>query len=146
MIVVADTSPINYLVLIDHIELLPALFQRVAVPAAVLDELHSPGAPPAVKAWVADPPEWFEVRPVDVEDTTVSPSRRFDAGEREAIALAVRISADAVLVDDWQGRQEAARCRLPVIGTLAVLEMASARGLIDFEISLARMDATNFRF
>jgi len=32
MIVVADTSPLNYLVLIDEIALLPALFQKVLIP------------------------------------------------------------------------------------------------------------------
>ena len=34
MIVVADTSPLNYLVLIDEIDLLPAIFGRVLLPHA----------------------------------------------------------------------------------------------------------------
>jgi predicted nucleic acid-binding protein len=42
MIVVADTSPLNYLILIDEIELLPDLFEKVLLPSAVLQELkHS---------------------------------------------------------------------------------------------------------
>lgn len=35
MIVIADTGPINYLILIGEIELLPALYDRVAVPTSV---------------------------------------------------------------------------------------------------------------
>ena len=43
MIIVADTSPLNYLVLIGEIELLPSLFGQVIIPHAVLAELANPG-------------------------------------------------------------------------------------------------------
>jgi hypothetical protein len=33
-LVIADTGPINYLVLIGHIGILPALFRKVILPAA----------------------------------------------------------------------------------------------------------------
>jgi predicted nucleic acid-binding protein len=49
MIIVSDTSPINYLVLIREIELLPKLFGEVVIPQAVLDELKQEGTPEAVK-------------------------------------------------------------------------------------------------
>ena len=39
MIVVADTTPLNYLVLIEAVQLLPRLYQRVLIPPAVRDEL-----------------------------------------------------------------------------------------------------------
>ena len=45
MVVVADTSPVNYLVLIGHIEILPRLYNRVLIPTALLDELQHPLAP-----------------------------------------------------------------------------------------------------
>jgi predicted nucleic acid-binding protein len=35
MIVVSDTSPLNYLVLIDAIHVLPLLYQTVLIPEAV---------------------------------------------------------------------------------------------------------------
>jgi predicted nucleic acid-binding protein len=38
MIVIADTSPINYLVLIDEIDVLPRLFNIVTIPHAVFEE------------------------------------------------------------------------------------------------------------
>jgi len=39
IVVVADTSPLNYLVQIDCQGLLPALFERVLVPRVVIQEL-----------------------------------------------------------------------------------------------------------
>jgi predicted nucleic acid-binding protein len=40
MIVVADTSPLNYLVLLGHIEILAKIYAAVVVPQTVLDELQ----------------------------------------------------------------------------------------------------------
>jgi predicted nucleic acid-binding protein len=45
MIVVSDTSPINYLLLINQIDLLPRLFQQIIVPDVVRDEMVDPSAP-----------------------------------------------------------------------------------------------------
>jgi predicted nucleic acid-binding protein len=53
MIVVADTTPLNYLVIIGHIELLPALYQSVLIPQEVHRELQRPGTPPTVRAWAS---------------------------------------------------------------------------------------------
>jgi predicted nucleic acid-binding protein len=47
MIVIADTGPVNYLILIGEIEILPAVFQRVLVPHSVCEELKRPRAPDA---------------------------------------------------------------------------------------------------
>ena len=45
MLVVADTSPINYLILIQHELLLPTLYTQVIIPPAVLRELEDPETP-----------------------------------------------------------------------------------------------------
>jgi predicted nucleic acid-binding protein len=71
MIVVADASPLNYLVLIDQIGLLPILYQQVLIPEAVLAELRRPRAPKSVGLWIASPAAsngvgWW---PGSVEDT-----------------------------------------------------------------------------
>jgi predicted nucleic acid-binding protein len=49
MIVVADTSPINYLLLINQIDLLPHLFQEIIIPDVVRDEMLDPEAPPVLQ-------------------------------------------------------------------------------------------------
>jgi len=143
MIVVADTSPINYLVLIKEIDLLPALFGRVLLPEGVLLELMHPKSPIEVREWISRPPAWLEVRVV----TTVATPQlmQLDIGEREAIQLALESGADAVLMDETDGRQIAESLRLQVRGTLGILERAAKLQLIDFRAVLARLDQTSFR-
>lgn len=51
MIVVADTSPLNYLVLIAEIELLPHLYERILIPEAVHRELQRLQTPSTVRTW-----------------------------------------------------------------------------------------------
>ena len=62
MIVVADTSPINYLVLIEEIGILPIMYGRVVIPHTVREEPTRASAPQLVRAWVGHPPVWLEVR------------------------------------------------------------------------------------
>jgi hypothetical protein len=62
MLVVADTSPINYLVLLEQTAVLPALYTRVLLPPAVVRELRDAEAPEPVWAWTADLPMWCAVR------------------------------------------------------------------------------------
>lgn len=143
MIVVADTTPLNYLVLIGEIELLPALYQSVLIPPEVHRELKHPDAPPAVRTWALILPAWCEVRsPVSAPDSTLND---LDAGEREAIQLALEAGVNILLMDESEGRQEALRRHLKVTGTLAVLEKAGQRGLIDFRSALDQLEQTNFR-
>jgi predicted nucleic acid-binding protein len=113
----------------------------VLVPEAVAAELRDAKTPATVRAWIAQPPAWFEIRP----NPPFDPALRFlDAGERAAIALALSIAADGLLMDDWDGRAEARRRRLLVIGTLGVLAGAHLVGLLDFETVLALLRTTNF--
>jgi hypothetical protein len=53
MIVVADTSPLNYLVLLGHIDILAKIYAEVLAPQTVLDELQDSDAPAEVRAWAA---------------------------------------------------------------------------------------------
>lgn len=103
--VVSDTSPLNYLVLVDHINLLPQLYGQVLIPESVLMELSATETPQLVRNWAANLPDWIEVSPVTpIDDTGLT---RLHAGERDAISLALTVKADAVLLDERLGRQEA---------------------------------------
>ena len=64
MLIVADTSPLNYLVLIGADPVLPGLYGRILIPPEVLWELRDDAGPQAVRDWAADPPQWLEVRAV----------------------------------------------------------------------------------
>jgi predicted nucleic acid-binding protein len=145
-LVVADTGPLNYLVLVDVIDVLPKLFQQVLIPAAVHDELIHPDAPPAVRAFIAQKPNWLEVHPNPNGSTDDAADLTLDEGERAAIALATVVGADLILMDDRVGVAAAYRHGLAVTGTLGVLDLAARRGLIDLAIAFARLKATNFRY
>ena len=62
VVVVADTSPLNYLILIEAIDLLSRLYGSIIVPTDVLDELMNDGAPGQVSQWAMKLPQWVEVR------------------------------------------------------------------------------------
>ena len=107
MIVVADTGPVHYLVLIGEIEVLPALYGRVLIPAAVSTELSHPHAPDVVRAWMGQPPAWLEVAsPGNPPDAELA-SAHLDAGERDAILLAEELGADQLIIDEIRGRRVA---------------------------------------
>ena len=143
MIVIADTSPINYLILIGEAGVLPHLYERVIIPDAVLEELTRDASPIAVRTWLENSPTWLEVRRPD--SLGAEPSIPLDAGEREAITLAGELGADLLIVDDWAARSEAERLGLRVLGTLGVLRDAAAAGLLDLSVAIARLRQTNFR-
>jgi len=142
MIVVADTSPLNYLVLIRAVDVLQLLFARVVVPRAVAQELESAKAPDIVRSWILDAPDWLEIRP----DPPLDPSLQFlDPGESAAMTLAQLLNADQLLIDDRAGRAEAERRHLRVTGTLGLIGEAHLAGLLDFDHALALLRSTSFR-
>ncbi|WP_419804366.1 hypothetical protein [Terriglobus sp.] len=101
----ADTSPLNYLIQIQSIDVLHLLYGEVLIPAAVLDELGR--GPESVRAWSANLPPWVGVRSVDAVSPAISIS--MGRGEREAIHLAKVVDAELILIDEQQGRLEAER-------------------------------------
>jgi predicted nucleic acid-binding protein len=141
-IVVADTGPLRYLVLIGHIDVLPRLFGAVSVPATVADELRHPRAPEAVRAWAAVPPPWFAVHPDPAKPA--AELQRLDPGERAAIALAHALGAGLILIDDRAGVAVAREQGFRVTGTLGVLIEAAGQGLLDLTTVFAALRATNF--
>src|SRR5579863_3198265 len=143
MIVIADSSPLRYLILIGRVEILRDLFRQIVVPASVIGELAHPNSPAPVHAWIVNPPEWLILRVPQSVDKSLS--GRLGAGESEAIAIAEELGADALLTDDNAARKEAERRRIPVQGTLGVLDLAAQIGLADLPAALADLSATNFR-
>ncbi|MGH9326587.1 MAG: DUF3368 domain-containing protein [Terriglobia bacterium] len=144
MIVVADTTPLNHLILIDQVGLLKALYGRVIIPQAVLSELQNQATPASVTRWISNRPEWLEVRPASaLADPSLA---HLDEGERDAIILAQDLKAEVLLMDDLGGRKEAARRNLNIAGTLTVLYLGAGRGLVDdFPAILKRLLDTGFR-
>jgi predicted nucleic acid-binding protein len=143
MIVVADTSPINYLILIDQIGILEVLYGRILIPHAVHEEMLSLKAPSSVRAWSKNPPHWLEI--LSPSTTLNSPVARLDRGETEAIALAEELNADWLLIDEAAGRDEATKRGLQTIGTLGILREGHRAGLLNLRTAIAQLSATGFR-
>ncbi len=142
MIVVADTSPLNYLILLGHSEFLPELYGGVLVPDAVLLEMQHPETPLKVSSWAASPPAWLERTTVKQLDASLA--AELGRGEREAISLALELHADVLLIDERAGRREAETRHLSVAGTLIVLLEAGLRGHLDFSTEIKRLREFGF--
>jgi predicted nucleic acid-binding protein len=140
--VVADTGPLNYLILIEAVDLLPRIFSEVFIPSGVRDELSHPKAPIAVRSWIAGPPEWLNI--VSVGSLPLIGPSVLDQGENQAIALAFQQQAD-IVIDDRDGVLQARKMNLEAIGTLAVLVRASQREWIQLPEMFRRLRATSFR-
>lgn len=144
MIVVSDTSPLHYLIVIGQVEILSSLFGRVICPPEVIEECLHERAPLAVKSWAGNLPEWLEVMGSDMWEH--SQLARLDTGEASAIRLARALGADVLLMDERKGRQVAQRFGLPVTGVVSVLADAAIHGYLDFDKSVQELVAkTNFR-
>lgn len=118
-VAVTDSSPLIILHQIGRLELLRSLFLAVLAPPAVAREIA-----PTLGAL----PPWITERHFPM---TPKLAMSLDAGEREAIALALHVSADVIIVDDLRGRRRAAQLGLDVIGSAGILLQARRRGLID---------------
>jgi predicted nucleic acid-binding protein len=143
MIVVADTSPLNYLIRLGRPKVLREIYGRVLVPRAVLIELRHAEAPPEVRAWASAPPAWLEV--INVRQLDTGLPAELGPGEREAISLALEVHSDVLLIDERVGRREAEARHIAVAGTLAVLLQASQRGYFDLPEAMKQLRQYGFR-
>ena len=141
MIIVSDTTPINYLVIIGEIDLLEKLYGQVIVPQAVVRELNHPNTPLVVRNWMASPPNWIEIKSATAIDHTIN----LGAGETEAISLAIELGADQLLIDERKARKGAVARGFVVAGTLNILEFGARQELIDFPTVIAKLLQTTFR-
>lgn len=131
MIIVSDTSPLSNLALVDGLFLLKEIYQTVVIPQAVADELsNAEGEDPRITAVLSL--DWVEIRQSTNSDliTELRDDYLLDRGEAEAIALALELKADELLIDERLGRREATRLGLSITGVLGVLLIAKRRGLI----------------
>ena len=135
--IVADTAPLNYLVLIQAADILPNLYRKVFIPPAVR------ATPVIVRAWISQPPQWLEV--VSLKQPVGSALAHLDAGEREAISLASELQAILLLMDERDGVTIARQRGLKVVGTPAALDLAAAHGLVDLQTMFDRYGISTFR-
>ena len=143
MAAVSNCSPLRYFIAIGRADLLHDVLGSIAIPGAVFRELTHPSAPESVRSWMNAPASWLRVEPV-VALTMASLADILDAGEIEAIELALRIQPDFILIDERLGRREAELLGLKTIGALGVL-IEAHRLLTDPVECLADLQSCGFR-
>ena len=129
MIVVSDTSVICNLFLINQLELLPAIFEEVIIPQKVFEELlelknFDVDISPIVNA------DFLEAKIPKNTEFISQLLADIDEGEAHAIALALELKADLLLIDELKGRAIAKQWGLEITGLLGVLLRGKKNGII----------------
>jgi predicted nucleic acid-binding protein len=129
MIVVSNTSPITNLALVGQIDLLQQLYSGICIPQAVSQEI-AVIAPRLAGTTDLLNLNWIQTRQVTNHTLVDSLRLELDDGEAEAIALAVELNADLVLLDERRGRAAASRLGIKCVGLLGALVEAKYISLI----------------
>jgi len=129
MSVVSNASPLINLARIGQLDLLAQLYEELVVPEAVWHEVVLEGAgQPGAKE--IETGSWVEVRSVENRGLVRALQQELDAGEAEAIALALEIKAEFVLMDEHLGRETGLHMGVRCVGLIGVLVEAKRKGLI----------------
>lgn len=129
MIVISDTSPITSLAAIGKLDLLQKVYDRIIIPQGVYNEMANladevPGTK-EVKTL-----DWIETKTVSNLALVEQLKTKLDQGESEAIALAIELKADLLIIDENPGRNVAKMLNLNLIGILGILLIAKQRGFL----------------
>lgn len=128
MIVVSDTSAISNLLQIDLIDLLHNLYEEIIIPPAVSDELYQIEGHKSALSQI----NWIKTIHPENQVLVDTLSDDLDKGESEAIALAIELNAEYLIIDEFMGRHLASeKYHLKIVGVLGVLIQAKKKGLID---------------
>jgi predicted nucleic acid-binding protein len=129
MIVVSNASPILNLLVVEQLDLLKQIYGRVSIPPATFSEIVAVAARKQVSPQ-PQIPGWIETKPIADQAFAVALQFELDVGEAEAIALALQLKADLLLLDERKARTVAERFGLKFIGLLGILILAKRRGLV----------------
>jgi predicted nucleic acid-binding protein len=128
VIVVADTSVLVNLCQIRQIELVARLFQEVLIPPEVASEFERL-ARQAARFQGLHLPAWIRIQTAS-HISAVIHAAGLDPGEAAALALALEIHADALLVDERRGHDLAVQLGMNTIGVLGILLQSKKSGFV----------------
>ena len=129
MIIISNTSPLNNLAAIYKLDLLQELYSTIIIPEGVYQELMAVETPIHVSNQIKTT-QWIRVEKVASSIQVNLLRQQLDRGEAEAIALAIQLDADLLLIDEKQGRKVANNFNIKFSGILGVLIIAKRKGLI----------------
>ena len=121
--IIGDSSALVALSIMDRLDLLESVFEKIYVPQAVYDEVAVSDKPHSAKLKV-----FLTGKVVDVE-LNIS-KIGLGNGELEAISLYKKMGADFLLVDDKRAKSFAKLNGINVIGSLGVMVLAKELGKV----------------
>ena len=131
MQVVSNTSPVCKLAIIGRLDVLRGQFGAIQIPEAVraeLARLEHPGGRQAIDQAYAE--GWIRIQRLTSSDLSGVLSSSLDAGEAEAIALAIESRANLLVIDETAGRAMARSLAITLTGTLGILLKEKREGRI----------------
>ncbi|PPK88368.1 hypothetical protein CLV84_1335 [Neolewinella xylanilytica] len=127
MIVVSDTSTITNLHQIDRLDVLRSLYGTIIIPPAVRRELYRiEGQQGAIEQ-----SDWIRTEYPKDQTLITELLEELDLGESEAIALAIELNADYLVIDEYKGRAIAEKKGVKIVGLLGVLIAAKRNGHLE---------------
>lgn len=122
MQIVFNTSPLIFLTRLEMLETFLAQENQYIVPQAICDEIQAKEDEVSLALKNIFAKQTIRIHPVQMINLANSLNQRLGRGESEAITLALELSADYVILDDFAARREASRLGLRVKGTLAIIK------------------------
>jgi predicted nucleic acid-binding protein len=144
MKIISDASPLINLAWIGKIEILSKLYGEICISEAVWQEVvvQGSGQPGSEEVKAS---QWIKRQEVGNKTLVQSLMLELDAGEAEAIALALETNADLLLMDERLGRETAMFMGLRVVGLVGVLIEAKRKGIItEIKTSLDQLRKAGF--
>ena len=129
MIVVSDTSCISNLLLIGQIDLLQKIYSEIFIPLTVYNEILMLEKSGKDLSYFKSR-DWIIIEKNFTRNISLLPPKNIDAGEAEAIDLAIYLKADRLLIDERKGSVLAKELGIITIGLLGVLKIAKENHLI----------------
>jgi uncharacterized protein len=142
MIVVSDTSAISNLLQIDLLHILNLVYGKIIIPKTVYEELCEIEN----QKQIIDALKWIEVESAADFEFIKKLESDLDAGESEAIALAIQFKADFLIIDELIGRKIAESLGIKIVGLLGTLLKAKEKGFISSVAPILENLSTNAGF
>jgi len=142
MIVISDTSPITNLIQIDCLDLLNVVFGKIIIPQTVYNELCEL----AEQKKILDDQDWISVVSAENRLAITQLETQLDKGEAEAIAIAMELQSDFLIIDELKGRTIAEGLGIKIVGLLGTLLKAKQLGHIsELKPKLEQLVEVGFR-
>ena len=126
--IICNATPLINFASISCLDILKSLFTEIVIPQAVYSDTVESGFPNSETILKEIEAGWLNVKLV--EEMPESIPLALDAGEREAIALALSEQKPRVILDKKRDKKVAQELGLNVIGTLGILILAKRNRII----------------